>query len=166
MRPSRSITESSYSWLMVMASTGQTCEQSPQKRQRPERRMNSPSSRSPSSEGTTCISRQEVGQMRAQSPQATQRASPVSGSARNEGSPRFRGAAFRFSSGYSIVTFGLKSRLNVTWNPLTSSNTSDLQFHRDYAGEPAGARSGVNLLAPPSAGERIGVPTSMYDVVG
>src|ERR687892_578764 len=71
MSPSRSITESSYSWLIVMASTGQTCEQRPQNRQRPERRMNSPNSRSPSSEGTTCISRQEVGQMRAQRPQAT-----------------------------------------------------------------------------------------------
>ncbi len=64
---------------------GQTCEQRPQKRHRPARRMNSPSSRSPSSEGMTFISRHEVGQILAQRPHATQSASPVSGSARNEG---------------------------------------------------------------------------------
>ena len=46
--------------------------------------------------------------MRAQRPQATQSASPVSGSDRSDGSPRNRGAMSRFSSGYWIVTLGEK----------------------------------------------------------
>src|SRR5215203_3392863 len=45
----------------------------------------------------------------------------------------------RFSSGYSMVTLGLKSRLKVTWNPLTSSNMHHLQ-----SGASLGERTGGN----------------------